>query len=56
MKRDHKVHMPYIILSYGVLLCICVGYKPLIYQKIAHFYVRVRLQMGVENRENGAFL
>ena len=41
---------------YYTVSVLVVGYKPLIYQKIAHFYVRVRLQMGVENRENGLSL
>ena len=32
-----------------------VGCKSILYQKIAHFYVRVSLEMGAENRVNLVF-
>ena len=56
MNLDHKVpaKLSYVMVYYTVSVLV-IGYNPLIYLKIAHFYVRVRLQMGVENRENGAF-
>ena len=36
---------------YYTVSVLVVGCKSLIYQKIAHFYVRVCFKMGVENRD-----